>query len=62
MFSHRNLITTEPCGVQTGTAFDDISLIQAHNDIVLTSIVVYHGDFINSLIVSMIPVLRVELS
>lgn len=49
MSSNRNLTTTEPRGLESsGSPFDDISLIQGLEDVVLTRIVVWYEMYINS--------------
>lgn len=58
MSSNRNLTTTEPRGLESvGSPFDDISLIQGLEDVVLTRVVVWYGMYINSFTVSISKVL-----
>lgn len=56
MTSNRNLITTESRGPQVSIHFDDSSVIQGLPDAALTRVEVWHGEYINSLTVS-IPVI-----
>lgn len=57
MTSNRNLITTEPRGLEvSGAPFDDSSVVQGLPDATLTQIDVRFGEYINSLTVS-IPII-----